>query len=240
MTLLTVVQDICRVNGLNVPNIVVSSLDSTILQLLGLANELVESMTDESKFQAFTYEALHTYLPQEDQGSIYDIASSGLLWINSETLYDRTLKRPIFGPLSDRDWQMIKAMPNPGPFYRFRLRQDHLLIAPVPTAPLSLIAFEYASSYGVKDSLGATKPYFTADTDTFVLPEKILKRGLSYRWKQAKGLPYQADETAYYSLLNNAIARDKVKSSYDLANTERLVVRPGIIVPSGTWPVSDT
>jgi hypothetical protein len=237
MSLLTIVQQHCRVNGLPIPGFVVSSPDSTVQQYLGILNELVESMIDESKFQAFTEEGTWTYLPQEDQGDINDIAPNGFLWFHNETFYDRTLRRPLYGPISDTDWQALKAIPNPGPFYKYRIRGNRLLINPVPTAPLSLIAFEYGSSYGVISSSGVKKATFTADDDEFRLPERILQRGLKYRWKQEKGLPYQADETAYYSLLNNAIARDATKARHDLAHPRPFDIRPGIFVPSGNWPV---
>lgn len=237
MTLLTVVQDFCTINGLATTNIVISSPDATVQQLLGVTNDCVELILDQSGFQAYTYEAVFTTLPQEDQGSIYDLGNQGLLSIYSNTLFDRTLRRPLYGPVSAEDWQALKALPNPGPFYKYRIRQDRFLINPVPTVPYSIIAFEYASSFGVKDSLGVPKAVFTADDDTFVLPERLLKRALTFRWKQIKGLPYQSDEAAFYAMLNNYIARDKTKPRIDMAGGNRWQVRPGIFVPSGTWPV---
>ena len=36
-----------------------------------------------------------------------------------------------------------------------------------------------------------------ADTDTFILPETILRLGLKYRWKQTKGFPFSKDEQRF-------------------------------------------
>lgn len=238
MSLLTIIQQHCQINALNVPTTIIGNRDTTVQQLLGLLNELVESMVDESNFQAFTLEGTFTLQPQEDQGSISTIAPNGWLWFHNETFEDRTLRRPLYGPVSDVEWQRLKAMPNPGPWYKYRIRRDRLLINPVPTAPGSLIAFEYASSYGVKAADGTLKPLFTLDTDTFVLQEKIVKKGLMYRWKRQKGLPYQADEEEYFKLLNNAIARDGTKRAHVLDDAMPCNLRPGIFVPSGNWPVS--
>lgn len=238
MSLLTVVQRFCQVNGLASPNIVVSSQDSAVQQYLGICNELLDTMIDESKFQAFQKQGTWTLIADEDQGPIPTIAPNGFLWFNNGTFYDRTLRRPLYGPIEDDEWQALKAIPNPGPFYKFRVRGNHLLINPVPTTPFSLIAFEYSSCYGVIAADGTTeKQYFTADDDSFVLPEKILQKGLTFRWKQIKGLPYQADETAYYSLLNNYISRNKPRRNYNLADTNNMGIQPGIFVPSGNWPV---
>lgn len=237
MSLLTIVQQHCQIHALAVPTAVVGSTDTTVQQLLGILNELVDSMTDESQWQAFSYEALFNFIPQEDQGSIYTLADEGFQWIHNETFYDRTLKRPVYGPVTDQEWQAIKAIPNPGPWYKWRIRQDRLLINPIPTTPYSLVAFEYGSSYGVKSSGGVAKQYFTADDDIFVLPEKIIRKGLAFRWKQVKGLPYQVDEEQYYKLLNNALTRDGGKRQYRLDCNQPLSLSPGIFVPSGNWPL---
>lgn len=238
MSLLTIVQNVCRINGLPIPGFVVSSSDNTTQQMLGLANELLDSMIDESKFQAFTKQVVFSYIAAEDQGDLNTICP-GYLWINNETFFDRTLMRPVYGPILDSEWQALKAIPNPGPWYKYRIMGNHLLINPVPQDPLSTVAFEYATSYGVLASDGTTaKQYFTADDDTFLLPERILQRGLSYRWKQIKGLPYQADEAAYFSMLNNAIARDATKRRINMGDRKPFDIQPGIFVPSGNWPVS--
>lgn len=236
MTLLSIVQQHCQVHALAVPASVISSQDTSVKQFLGILNELVESMVDESAWQAFTEEGTFTLTAGENQGAISTIAPNGYLWFHNETFYDRTLRRPLYGPISDTEWQQLKALPNPGPYYKYRIRGDRLLINPAPTvAPFSTIAFEYASSYGVRDATGASKETFTADTDTFKLPERILRRGLAFRWKQIKGLPYQADELAYYKMLNNAIARDATKRPYNLAHSGVPELSPGIFVPFGNW-----
>lgn len=235
MSLLTIVQSHCRIHALNIPTSVLGNTDVTIGQILGLVNELVEDVVDTSKFQAFTREALFTTTAAEDQGAMTTLAPNGYLWANNETFYDRTLRRPVYGPINDNEWQALKAIPNPGPFYKYRIRGDHLLLNPVPSTPFSQIAFEYASSYGVNSIGGVGQASFIADTDVSLLPEKIIKKGLSFRWKRLKGLPYQGDESDYYKLLNSYIAKDGTKRQYDLASGNSNMIKPGIFVPSGNW-----
>lgn len=237
MSLLTLVQRFCLVNGMTRPNIVVSSQDQTVLQYLGILNELLDEILQDSKYQAFTKEALWNCIAQEDQGAVTDLAPDGFLFFHNQTFFDRTLRRPLFGPVEDDEWQALKAIPNPGPFYKFRVRGDRFLINPVPAAPLSLIAFEYASNHGVVAVDNSTKQYFTADTDRPVLPEALMQRGLSYRWKQIKGLPYQADETSYRGQLNNIISNSKPRRVMSLGTGNDFNIRPGIFVPSGNWNV---
>jgi hypothetical protein len=235
MSVLSVIQSHCRVHALNVPSSVVSSTDTGVQQLLGILSELLDEMVNESKFNVITLETVFTVIAAEDQGALQTLAPSGYSFAYFETFFDRTLRRPLYGPLDETEWQQIKALPNPGPFYKFRIRGDHLLINPAPTAPLSKIAFEYASSWCVRSSAGVPKAAITADDDIFAFPENILKRGLAFRWKHIKGLPYQEDQTQYYNLLNNYIARDKVKRRVNVAEPQQPSIKPGVFVPSGNW-----
>jgi hypothetical protein len=237
MSVLTVVQEHCRIHGLNVPGGVISSTDTTVRQLLALLKQLLGEMVAESKYNVITLETTFTAIAAEDQGAITDYATEGYQWVYPETFFDRTLRRPLYGPLDETEWQRIKALPNPGPFYKFRIRGDHILINPAPAAPLSTIAFEYASSWAVRNSSGTLQATITADSDTFLFPEPIILRGLAFRWKQIKGLPYQADETAYFNLLNNYIARDKVRPRINVAEPKPAGIQPGVFVPSGNWNV---
>lgn len=233
MSLLTLVQAHCQVNGLNNPLTVASNSDATVSQILGILNSLLDEINDQSSFQAYTYEAAFTFTAAENQGAMTTLAPNGYQWMINQTFYDRTLMRPVYGPVSAVEWQQLKAIPNPGPFYKYRIRGNRLLINPVPAAPLSSVAFEYASSYGIVAANGTTfKQYFTADDDNTVLPEAIIRMGLSYRWKQTKGLPYQDDETRFWSKLNNAIARDGTKKILKMDGPSMPEIQPGIFVPA--------
>lgn len=237
MTALSIVQRHCQANALSVPTGLVGSTDSGVVQFLALLNDVIQEIVQESKFNVITYETVFTVIAAEDQGAMETLAPYGYQFAYFETFYDRTLRRALYGPLNETEWQQIKAIPNPGPFYKFRIRQDHLLINPAPTAPLSTIAFEYASSYAVVSNAGTPKALVSEDTDNFVFPENILYRGLAFYWKRAKGLPYQSDEVQYYNLLNNYIARDKVKRRINVADPYPKDLSPGIFVPSGNWNV---
>lgn len=235
MTVLSVVQQHCRLHALSIPTAVLGSSDTTVTQLYGILLEVLSELVTESKFNVCVTGTTFTAAASEDQGLMTTLAPYGYQWAVPDTFYDRTLKRPLYGPLSEQEWEAIKALPNPGPFYKFRLWQGRLFLNPAPTAPLSTIAFEYVSSWAVKSAAGTLQATIAADDDVFIFPENILQRGLAYRWKQIKGLPYQADETKYYDLLNNYIARDKAKPTINVACPTPTMIKPGIFVPSGNW-----
>jgi len=235
MSVLSILQEFAKRHALSVPTGVIGSTDTTTVQLFQILSDVISEMVEESKFNVITYEAVFTAVAAESQGLMTDLAQYGYQWAYLETFYDRTLRRPLYGPLTESEWQQIKALPNPGPFYKFRIRGNELLINPAPTTPLSTIAFEYASSWAVTGSGGTPKAAITEDTDLTLFPENIIKRGLAYQWKQIKGLPYQEDKDKFYELLNNYIARDKVKRRIDLAHPKPIDIQPGVFVPSGNW-----
>ncbi len=237
MSVLSIITEFTQRHALAVPSSAVGSADTSVKQFLQILKDVVEELVTESKFNVITREAVFTAVAAESQGSMEDLAPYGYQWAYFETFFDRTLRRPLYGPLDETEWQEIKALPNPGPFYKFRIRGNELLINPAPTAPLSTIAFEYASSWAYTDAGGTPKAEIDADTDLIIFPDHILKRGLAYQWKQIKGLPYQEDRDKMYELLNNYIARDKVKRRINLAHPKPVDIRPGVFVPSGNWNV---
>lgn len=68
--------------------------------------------------------------------------------------------------------------------------------------------FPYISRNIVKPAAGARKANFTADTDSFVLDERLLTLGTLWRWKEQKGLEYAEDMRNYEIALSQAQARD--------------------------------
>lgn len=68
--------------------------------------------------------------------------------------------------------------------------------------------FPYITSSAVRDtSTGAMKASFTADTDEWLLPERLLTLGLVWRWRENKGLA-TADQEAFTKALDEYAGKD--------------------------------
>lgn len=235
MSLLTLVQSVCRNHALSIPTAVMSSTNTTVSQLYGMLSELLEEITTESNFTGLTLEATFTAIAAENQGSLDTLAPSGFMHILPGTLFDRTNRRHLLGPLSAEDWQALQALSTPSATYYYRIRENNFYLYPAPdVSSLPDIAFEYASSWIVRDSGGTPKAALTADDDLFGLPEYILRRGLTWKWKYTKGLPYEADQHKFYELLNSYIATDGTKPTINVGEKARGLT-PGILVPTGNW-----
>ena len=134
MSLLTLVQDASRRIGLPVPNAVLSSTSDNVQQLAGLANEEGQELAARYNWQALTKEASFTTVAAEVQGSLATLTGPDFGWILNETIWNRSQRRPIFGPKSPANWQMLKASFMNGPWIQYRFRGNQLLFLPTPAA----------------------------------------------------------------------------------------------------------
>jgi hypothetical protein len=82
--------------------------------------------------------------------------------------------------------------------YRWRIKGNPLKLCITPTPQLvENIVIEYLSKYGVQQVGGTLTQTFTYDTDVPVVPEELVRMGLKWRIKHAKGLDYSEDYNAY-------------------------------------------
>lgn len=233
MTCLTIIQNVARILlPQNSVGAVVASTDPQIKQLLGLLNQEGQSLADATDWQALQTEATFTTVAAETQGALATIAP-GCKFIINDTIWNRDLRMPVFGPDSPQLWQQQKAMYYAGPWNQYRIRGGNILFVPTPTAGQTC-AFEYASRNWVTVAAGGTQSYFTADADTALLDEQLMELGLIWRWKQVKGLDFEADYQKYASRVYDAKARDSSGAVLNLAGNQNDF--PAIvIVPAGNW-----
>ena len=232
MNLLAMVQAFCTRTGITPPSTLQDNSDQQIRQVVALLNEVLEDCVDEN-WTGLQQEAVFTTTGVESQGLLTALAPNGFSYLLPETLFDRTLRLPLFGPLSAEQWQAYKALPNSGPYYKYRIRDGELLFNPPPPNTHEC-AFEYISSFIVKGVDGAAKPVADLNTDTFAVPDKVILAGLRWKWKYEKGLDYAEDFRRYETLRNNAKSRDGTKPTLSMSDGQPHIT-PGIFVPAGSW-----
>jgi len=230
MSLLTAIQYFCGRTGIPVPTSVIGSSDSQVLQCLRLLEEEGNDLALRGMWNVLTVEASLTTLAAESQGAITSIATRSYRYIINDTIWDRTRKQPIY-PINQDDWQAIKGTVSAAPPYRYRLRDGELLVVPTPSAGLSWY-FEYMSEAWIKNGSNYVS-YFVADTDTMLLPEKLLIMGLRWRWKKENGLEYAEDFATYESQVKQILAEEQPrKHLYMNPDNSNM---PGIYVAAGSW-----
>lgn len=237
LTLLQTVRHFCERTNLTSPATVIGSADLQIVQIKALLEEIGIDMASRVAWEGITFQATHTSLAAEDQGAMTAIATNGFKYIKNGTIWDRTDRLPILGPLSSQEWQTLKALVVTGPRYRHRIRGGKLLVNPTPTAGHTW-AFEYVSKNWILGAdLTTYKQFFTLDSDTLLLPDTEMLQGLRWKWKREKGLDYSEDFRTYEVMLKDAAGRDGGKPVLRMDGDGWSGPKPGIIVPSGNWNV---
>jgi hypothetical protein len=237
MSLLTIIQYTCRRTGVPVPSTVHGNTDVQILQMEALLEEEGQDLARRGAWQGLTFEATHTTVATENQGAMSTIASNGFNYVKNQTIWDRTDRLPVLGPMDAQDWQAMKAVVTTGPRYQFRIRGGKLIVNPVPSAGHTW-AFEYVSKNFILAADAITyKEYFTLDTDTVLLPEDLMIMGLRWRWMREKGLDYGELFRSYEMQVKDALGRDGGKPILHMDNFSYNGPQPGIFIPSGNWNI---
>jgi hypothetical protein len=230
-TLLELANKFLTRQGLQTATQVATSTDATLIQVLGLLNEELEELTDVWNWQELTEEATFTSVATASQGALTTIAPTGFSRILNDTIFNRTLRTQIMGPMSARQWQLTQALSTGAPFEQYRIRGGALYVSPTMEAGHSCY-FEYASTCAVLSSASVKKSAFTADDDTLRLSEKVVLAGLRWRWKREKGLDYEEEYNRWERMASTAAGRDGTKAILSM-DGDCPTFEPAIYVPAG-------
>lgn len=217
MTALSIIQEACRRIALTPPTILFASTDDLQVQLRGLLNEEVKSLSRMGNWSRLTKEKTFTTVAASIQT---DAVPADFDWYVNDTMFNRTLDRKVFGELTAEQWQREQASSAASVYNSFRFRGGDILITPNPTAGQT-IAYEYITKYRVADADGnEDQEVFVADDDYGLLDEELITQGVIWRWKQAKGFKYAEDANKYLDNLNKALSRDGGKKTINLTGNE--------------------
>lgn len=204
MTLKTIVQDACDRLSLPRPAAVAASTDQSVRVLFGIAKQEGRELATRTAWQALRGEKTFTATATEMQtGSI----PSDFGWYIPDTMFNRTSRRKVDGPLSPIEWQETKATlvtrVNPA----FRIMGDAIYITQTPSAG-DVFAYEYVSKNWCQSESGAAQSVWLADSDVPLLNEEFHILGIVWRFKKSKGFEYAEDYSLYERMVGAAIIRD--------------------------------
>jgi hypothetical protein len=232
LTCLKIIQTACKRIGIPEPNSAIGSTDQQIIQLLAISEEEGQEQANRYSWEVLQAEATFTTVAAQVQSTLA-ACTSGFDYIVNDTIWNRTLKRPVYGPKSQSDWQQAKAMQINGPFNSFRIINDAINFYPNPVAGQSCY-FEYITENWITTSTAGTSAVWTNDADIPKLDDQLVLLGTICRWKQAKGLNYAEDFAKYERRITDAMARDGGKPILDMSGAVS-EIKPGIFIPAGSW-----
>lgn len=231
MAFLGMIQSVARRVGLVAPTAAIGNTDENVIRLVELANQEGDDLSNIYRWQRLCNEATFTSVATESQGSILTLAGTDFNYLANDTVWDRTQNRPVI-PVTDVEWQRMKASSVTGPYYNFRIRGNLFVVLPTPSAGHT-IAFEWYSKNWCSGSAGQSA--WALDTDVGVLDEDVMKLGILWRWKAVQGLDYAEDFQTYQLRVQNNAARDGAKRKLSLTVTPGLRLMSNMNVSEGSW-----
>lgn len=233
MSCLSIVQSVYLKVLSSRPAVAVTSADPKVLQCLEYVNEAGQELAARYTWQVLTNETLFNTIAVENQGTIQALTAPGFSFILNNVMWNRSQRRPVFGPRSDAQWQLLKATFINGPWVQYRIRQNQLLFNPIPAAGQQ-IAFEWLSSYWVNNVGGVGQSAFLADTDSAILDERAITLDALWRFKRANQLSYDEDYNKAQAAIEDLMSRDAVKPILNL-NGGTADAFIGTVIPAGNF-----
>lgn len=233
MSLLTLIQTACSRIGLPLPASVVGNQDPQVVELLVHANKEAAELSQAVPWQELTKE--QSFLTTAAAAQVGAIPSD-FDRIRNDTIFNRTLRRRVYGPISPEQWQMRQAFPAALTVdYWYRLRGNDFLLTPTPPAGQT-IAYEYISKNWCQSAGGTPQAVWVADTDTALISESLIALGVDWRFKKSQNLPWIEDYRAYESEIQKYAT--KQAGAPRLTIGSRTSQRFATNVPEGNWPSS--
>lgn len=230
MSFLTVIQNAAKRLGVNSPSAAYTSTDPQIIQLVAFAQQEGVELMEGYDWQALTTET--TFVATATAAQSGAIPSDFNRFV-PETFFNRTRKRPVFGPISAQDWQFTQAVTTSTITENFRVRGDTIYITPTPTAD-DTYAYEYISNKWCESAGGTAQALWAADTDVGILSEEVMTLGIVWRSLRGSGFDYAEPFRTYEMAKMRAQGRDGSKRRINMGyRTARGPRAP--YTPEGSW-----
>lgn len=205
MTVLTACSDASKLMGFGAMSAVFTSADPFAAELSAIANEAAQDIG-----KAHDWHKLLVLNAQAGDGSAtaFDLPSDYDRMPVKAAVFLTSTTRPMTR-IDDLDVWMDHRLQSLGdPLGEWMLLGGQINIYPAMPSGVSA-KFYYISNQVAADSGGTAKAAFTADSDVFRLPERLLKLALIWRWRQMKGYDYAEDLQSYEVALAREIKNDK-------------------------------
>jgi len=139
-------------------------------------------------------------------------------------VYDDELQRQCFPITTDGEWTDLQALGAAGgsKYYRVTGYDGNFEIS-FYDFPSTDITVHYITTNWMATAAGVAGNEFTSATDVLLLPRRIVEAGIVWRWRERKGLPFDAKYAEYTALLTR-LAND-TKGIRSINFGDRKVVR---------------
>ncbi len=204
------------VSGFNLPSYIVGNTnDDTARTLLSAAFKVGEEQARDNDWQELSKTATYNAVVGVQT---YDLPT-GYDRLASDTMWDSTQARPMYGAKTRRTWSEItNAVTNSGISYRWRLHGNKIQLDR-PAESIFAFNVEYLSSTYCTSSGGVDREDgWTADTDIPKLPHDVFIAGIRYYFSDSKTLPRASLAGAEYdAIVKSRMGKNKPSETISYA-----------------------
>ena len=198
MSLLSVVQDVCEVVGVERLTTIFGSLNAqrTQQEMLACANEMAQQMARDTR----DWSTLTGTATLIGDGVATDFAMPDDFWrmlLNGNVWSSLSALVPLRFIGSYDEWLRRSATAYWDSRGSYIILGDRMHIQPTLGAGMTA-TFGYISNLCIKNTAGARLDRFMADDDSYVLDERLLKLNMIWKWKSNKGSPYAEDMGTFF------------------------------------------
>lgn len=197
MTLLTAINQVCDIVVLDQFESVYGSDDPNAQTMVALAkdagDEIARRVDWEKMLKTKTLTATPENLPADFQRPI-----PGGAVRTAEGVFCRSIT-------SGTQWSVIAGAGSSQPFYF--IRNGAVMISPAVAAPGTKL--EYVSKNWIIADPYEEKDEFGSDDDKTAFPDRLLTKGILWRWKRQKGLAYEDELAEFEADLAQEINADR-------------------------------
>jgi hypothetical protein len=209
MSLLSVVQDVCAVVGVEIPTSVFSNIPAkrTAVEMLALANEMAQRIAYDSR--EWTKLKLVNTFTGDGVTEAFDLPNNYKRMLMTANVWRSGLPLMPVRFIPDTDEWINRRMRNfidPRGEWTMYGGQMHIVPALIPGETAT---FVYLDKNAITLASGGTSDNFMADGDKFRLGSRLLKLGMIWQWKANKGSPYAEDLSTYDDAIMIEMGSDK-------------------------------
>jgi len=212
MTLITTIQSVCRQLGLPQPAGAFSETDDMVEQLVALAQEAGDDLTRDHDWSILT--VVRDFTGVEDEVQTGEPPTTSVAFdrfAQNTDIWDTGNNWKLIGPHTPREWQSITIRQVGPPTKHWTLIGGVLNIYPAPTTD-DTFRYTYITKNWIRLESGdqsSDVSAWTNDSNTSLLPERLIKLSTIWRWKQVKGLGYEEDMATFEREKQRYIAVDR-------------------------------
>lgn len=210
MTLLSVIKDVCMVVGVQQPTSVFVNIggNRTMQEMVALATEMAQRIAYDSGKDWTVLKRLAT-LNGDGAKTAFDLpADYKRMLLTSDLWRSNQTQTPMTYIVDTNEWVRRRAQPWVSAWGEWTMLGGQIVIYPIMGFGINA-TFGYLNKNCVALASSGYGDFFVADTDNFVLGDRLLKLAMVWQWKSNKGSPYAEDLATYNDALNVAMGSEK-------------------------------